>query len=70
MSKSEEGNRMRDVSRLCPNEEGSLDRCLLYRYLCYGDTGAATNESKGDYLIKYGSARVLEYSMYGALYRN
>ncbi len=31
MSKSEEGNRMRDVSCLYPNEGGSLDRCLLYK---------------------------------------
>ncbi len=31
MSRSEGGNRMRDVSRLYPDEEGSLDRCLLYK---------------------------------------
>jgi len=29
--KSKEGNRMRDESRLYANEEGSLDRCLLYK---------------------------------------
>jgi len=29
ISKWEEGNRMRDVSRLYPDEGGSLDRCLL-----------------------------------------
>ncbi len=31
ISRSEEANRMRDVSRLYPDEEGSLDHCLLYK---------------------------------------
>jgi hypothetical protein len=29
MSRSEEANRMRNISHLYPDEEGSLDRCLL-----------------------------------------
>jgi len=31
ISKSEEANRMRDASRLYPDEEGSLDHYLLYK---------------------------------------